>query len=144
MVETGTTQELYGNPAHPYTRALLSASPPGRVTAADLGDGVHPGSPPGGIEFFKNVNRVLSQGEDPYAGARRRPSPARDKRLPLLHGSEDLPHAHEHQTSDPARIAGRSGRSVACGDVRPVRRRTGRRTRRLALPGRGLGRLRLE
>ncbi|MDX3230307.1 ATP-binding cassette domain-containing protein [Streptomyces sp. ME19-01-6] len=27
VVETGTTEELYGNPAHPYTGALLSASP---------------------------------------------------------------------------------------------------------------------
>jgi len=46
VVETGTTEELYGNPAHPYTRALLSASP-GRAPDVDLDDDVLPG-PVGG------------------------------------------------------------------------------------------------
>ncbi|KMS75984.1 hypothetical protein ACM01_07095 [Streptomyces viridochromogenes] len=42
VVETGTAEELYGHPAHPYTQALLSASP-GRATAVDLDD-VLPGA----------------------------------------------------------------------------------------------------
>jgi ABC-type glutathione transport system ATPase component len=41
VVETGTTEELYGHPPHPYTQALLSASP-GRATAVDLADDVLP------------------------------------------------------------------------------------------------------
>lgn len=35
LVETGTTDELYGNPTHPYTQALLRASP-GRTDPADF------------------------------------------------------------------------------------------------------------
>ena len=27
LVETGTTEEIFGNPIHPYTRSLLSAIP---------------------------------------------------------------------------------------------------------------------
>ncbi|MCQ9183679.1 ABC transporter ATP-binding protein [Streptomyces sp. IBSBF 2953] len=43
LVESGTTEELYEHPAHPYTRALLSASP-GRDTALDPDDDVLPGA----------------------------------------------------------------------------------------------------
>lgn len=41
VVETGTTEELYDRPAHPYTRALLSASP-SRASELNLDDEVLP------------------------------------------------------------------------------------------------------
>jgi oligopeptide transport system ATP-binding protein len=46
VVETGTTEELYGHPAHPYTQALLSASP-GRAATVDLDDDLLPGAAAG-------------------------------------------------------------------------------------------------
>ncbi|MFI6377111.1 ABC transporter ATP-binding protein [Streptomyces sp. NPDC050546] len=49
VVETGTTEELYGHPAHPYTQALLSASP-GRAATLDPGEDVLSGAVAGELQ----------------------------------------------------------------------------------------------
>jgi peptide/nickel transport system ATP-binding protein len=56
VVETGPVEALYGRPRHPYTRALLAASPsmdPERRTLAPplAGDPPNPIDPPGGCRF---------------------------------------------------------------------------------------------
>ncbi|MGE0803783.1 MAG: ABC transporter ATP-binding protein [Lautropia sp.] len=56
VVETGTVQELYNEPQHPYTRALLSAMPSfdprKRTTEMPLsGDPANPIDPPSGCRF---------------------------------------------------------------------------------------------
>ncbi|WP_454855263.1 dipeptide ABC transporter ATP-binding protein [Rhizobium binxianense] len=56
IVETGTTQEVYGSPNHPYTAALLSATPdptPGRQSSQVIltGDMPSPAKPPSGCRF---------------------------------------------------------------------------------------------
>jgi oligopeptide/dipeptide ABC transporter ATP-binding protein len=56
IVELGSSEELYKHPAHPYTRALLSAIPPNhprnaqRVTALE-GEIPSPINPPSGCTF---------------------------------------------------------------------------------------------
>jgi peptide/nickel transport system ATP-binding protein len=56
VVETGTVEAIYGDPRHPYTRALLASMPsmdPGnRTTAPALtGDPPNPINPPSGCRF---------------------------------------------------------------------------------------------
>ena len=55
IVEVGTTEQIWNNPAHPYTKALISAIPhaDGRATLPhDLpGDVPNPASPPSGCRF---------------------------------------------------------------------------------------------
>ncbi|AJE47528.1 ABC transporter ATP-binding protein [Celeribacter indicus] len=58
IVEIGSTGEIFGNPRHPYTRALLSASPepdPRRARARKRqilqGDPPSPANPPSGCTF---------------------------------------------------------------------------------------------
>ncbi|MHA4773614.1 ABC transporter ATP-binding protein [Streptomyces sp. MSC1_001] len=58
IVETGTREQIYTTPRHPYTRALLAAAPvpdPRRRPAADEhlleGDLPSPASPPSGCRF---------------------------------------------------------------------------------------------
>lgn len=51
LVEVGTREQIYDSPAHPYTRALLSAVPgsPGRIRL--VGDVPSPLNPPTGCRF---------------------------------------------------------------------------------------------
>ncbi|QQP91884.1 ATP-binding cassette domain-containing protein [Skermanella sp. TT6] len=56
VVETGTVESIYGDPRHPYTRALLSSMPsmdPARRTTAPAltGDPPNPINPPSGCRF---------------------------------------------------------------------------------------------
>lgn len=56
MIESGRTEDIYGNPAHPYTAALMSAAP--KLDAAQRGDRIllsgevpSPLNPPSGCRF---------------------------------------------------------------------------------------------
>jgi peptide/nickel transport system ATP-binding protein/oligopeptide transport system ATP-binding protein len=58
MVETGTREEVYGKPSHPYTQALLSAAPvpdpaarAARKRIVLTGDVPSPANPPSGCRF---------------------------------------------------------------------------------------------
>ena len=56
MVEFGETEELFANPLHPYTRALLSAAPqPDPDASVDRivleGEVPNPAAPPSGCHF---------------------------------------------------------------------------------------------
>ncbi|RPK44810.1 Glutathione import ATP-binding protein GsiA [Streptomyces sp. ADI92-24] len=52
LVETGTTDEVYGAPAHPYTAGLLAAVPEGeRAGAGVRGEPPSPVDPPSGCRF---------------------------------------------------------------------------------------------
>jgi peptide/nickel transport system ATP-binding protein len=55
IVEVGTVDQIWNNPSHPYTRALISAIPHADGTSfmpQDLpGDVPNPMSPPGGCRF---------------------------------------------------------------------------------------------
>ena len=56
IAEIGPVEEIYANPRHPYTRALLSAMPsvdPDKRTAAPplQGDPPNPINPPSGCRF---------------------------------------------------------------------------------------------
>src|SRR5262249_14781481 len=57
VIEEGSADEIFREPSHPYTQALLSAVPTGRVGAAPgtriilRGDVADPASPPSGCAF---------------------------------------------------------------------------------------------
>jgi peptide/nickel transport system ATP-binding protein len=64
MMETGPTDVVFGNPLHPYTRALLSAVldiDPGKKSkrVALKGEIPHPIDPPPGCRFAQRCPVVL-------------------------------------------------------------------------------------
>jgi oligopeptide/dipeptide ABC transporter ATP-binding protein len=64
LVETGATQAVFENPRHPYTRALLSASPsrPGRARGPRIvlsGEIPSPAAPPSGCVFRTRCPHAL-------------------------------------------------------------------------------------
>jgi len=63
IVEMGNTEEVFGNPKHPYTKALFEAVPqpvPGRIKdhAALSGEIGNPLDPPSGCRFHPRCNRA--------------------------------------------------------------------------------------
>ncbi|MEO5744353.1 MAG: oligopeptide/dipeptide ABC transporter ATP-binding protein, partial [Terracoccus sp.] len=67
IVEQGPTREIYSNPQHPYTKALLSSSPipdprqrnqPGRIVLQ--GDAPSPIAPPSGCTFRTRCWRAVA------------------------------------------------------------------------------------
>lgn len=68
FVETGTIEEVFYNPTHPYTRALLSARPtfdPTTKTSRVIleGDVPSPINPPSGCPFHPRCPKYLEQGK---------------------------------------------------------------------------------
>jgi peptide/nickel transport system ATP-binding protein/oligopeptide transport system ATP-binding protein len=66
IVETGTAEEIYADPKHPYTRALLSAVPvpdPQRKRKQIVlpGDVPSPSNPPAGCPFHTRCPEVMPQ-----------------------------------------------------------------------------------
>ncbi len=66
LVEEGTVDEVFGDPLHPYTRALLSAIPepdPRRARRRDVlaGDVPRADRPPSGCRFHTRCPRALPQ-----------------------------------------------------------------------------------
>ena len=72
MIETGTTDEIFENPVHPYTQALLSAIPTvGKDIKQDRiileGDIPSPANPPSGCRFRTRCRYAkLECGEKPH------------------------------------------------------------------------------
>lgn len=71
IVETGTTEEIFSNPKHPYTRALLSAAPQidpnSGVKKIKLeGDVPSPINPPGGCYFHPRCEFATTQCKTDY------------------------------------------------------------------------------
>ena len=70
IVESGTVEEVFGSPKHPYTRALLAAVP--RVDAAGRnriilgGDVPSPVHPPSGCHFHPRCPEVMAQCRETY------------------------------------------------------------------------------
>jgi oligopeptide/dipeptide ABC transporter ATP-binding protein len=115
IVETGTSDELFGAPAHPYTQALISAIPipdPCKERAREriilTGDVPNPANPPSGCRFRTRCPLFATQLTTPQ---RQRCT----EEIPLL---IDHPQTHPtacHFSSPPAL----SGLSVATGDESP-------------------------
>ncbi|MBB1256306.1 ATP-binding cassette domain-containing protein [Streptomyces sp. OF3] len=68
IVETGDKAQVYGDPAHPYTRALLSAVPlpePAAERARErvtlLGDPPNPAAPPTGCAFHPRCHKAADR-----------------------------------------------------------------------------------
>ena len=63
IVEFGTSEQVYGNPQHPYTQALLRSIPRlrGEITKLEWIPGTPPDliSPPPGCRFAPRCNRVM-------------------------------------------------------------------------------------
>lgn len=99
IVETGTTAELYHNPLHPYTAALLSAAPdadPDAVSAAPVlleGDVPSPINPPSGCRFRTRCPLARAKGTVDGICAEQDPPPLElgDGRTVACHFSGEQP-----------------------------------------------------
>ena len=68
IVEIGDTEEIFRNPRHPYTEALVSAVPtPNPYTRREgielKGTVPHPSNPPSGCRFHTRCHRVIQSGK---------------------------------------------------------------------------------
>jgi len=68
IVEIGKTEELFANPQHPYTEALLSAipTPDPRTRAQGIeltGEVPNPANPPSGCRFHTRCHRVIQSND---------------------------------------------------------------------------------
>ena len=68
IVETGTTEQVYAQPRHPYTRALLDSVPKLRLDEAELvtfkpiqGELPSPLAPPPGCHFHLRCPKVADR-----------------------------------------------------------------------------------
>jgi oligopeptide/dipeptide ABC transporter ATP-binding protein len=65
VVETAPTSQLWGNPLHPYTRALIEAIPhadqAGQLPVALSGEIPDPARPPSGCRFHPRCPRVMDR-----------------------------------------------------------------------------------
>lgn len=73
IVEKADSKELYGNPKHPYTKALLSAVPetnprPSRQRIVLQGEVPSPANPPGGCPFHPRCALARQAARDATAG----------------------------------------------------------------------------
>lgn len=73
IVETGTSEEIFGNPVHPYTRSLLSANPSPNPKAARARKILHYDYATSGIDYNEGAlrdaggtHRVLATEEEFY------------------------------------------------------------------------------
>ncbi|HEY1487557.1 MAG TPA: oligopeptide/dipeptide ABC transporter ATP-binding protein, partial [Micromonosporaceae bacterium] len=87
IVEAAPTKQLFGDPRHPYTRALLAAVPSLRAPSAEsagwisIGEPIDPHHPPAGCRFHLQCpvgplfrpERVECNTIDPRTGAADRP-----------------------------------------------------------------------
>lgn len=60
LVETGTKDEIFSNPIHPYTKSLLSAIPEPNPLAARHGVSMHYDYSKSGIDYTKGTQRLVS------------------------------------------------------------------------------------
>jgi len=71
IVETGTVEEVYDNPTHPYTQCLLSAMPiadpkleRNRIRKIPIGELPSPANPPSGCHFQTRCPKIITLSED--------------------------------------------------------------------------------
>jgi oligopeptide transport system ATP-binding protein len=118
IVETGTSDELFHAPAHPYTQALISAIPlpdPRKERARQriilTGDVPNPANPPSGCRFRTRCPLFAAQLTDPQRDRCRAEIPAL-----VDHGQGHPAACHYAELSSPLAL---SGISVATGDESP-------------------------
>ncbi|WP_212524326.1 oligopeptide/dipeptide ABC transporter ATP-binding protein [Actibacterium sp. MT2.3-13A] len=106
LVEVGPVDEIFANPRHPYTEALIAAIPVPRVGArakghAVEGDPPNPIAPPPGCRFHPRC---------PYAEARCRQE--RPRLAPIAEGESVACHRHEELSLN-GLVEGAAGRAPA-------------------------------